>query len=92
MSKKKQAKEEGKEKESSPSLDFDAMRKFLKDMDEEFVGPGLSAWGDDRHKEWFNRHDELLHGVAHHGVRHVKLRQLYNDVRDKLEEHGEKTQ
>jgi hypothetical protein len=91
MSKKK-APEEGKQKESTPSLDFDAMRQFLKDMDDEIGGAGLSVMGDDRHREWFNRHDELLHGGQHHGVRKVKLRQLYNDVRDKLEEHGEKTQ
>jgi len=90
MSKKKEE-SKAKEKESSSSLDFDGMRQFRKDMNDTFSKQELALWGASRHKEWFDRHDDLLHGGSHHGVRAVQLRTLYNDVRAKLEDAGEPT-
>lgn len=77
------------EESTTSSLDFEGMRQFLQEMDDTFGASGLSQMGDKRHKWVFDRHDGLLHGGQHHGVRNVKLRQLYNDIRDKLVEHGE---
>jgi hypothetical protein len=48
--------------------------------------------GDNHDREAFDRHDELLHGGQHHGIRAVRLRQLYNDIRDMLERHNEPLQ
>ena len=84
-----QKKEEPTETSELSSLDFDGMRQFLRDMDENFSAQQLSQYGGNAHTWCFNRHDDLLHSGQHHGVRHVRLRQLYNDIRDKLLENDE---
>jgi hypothetical protein len=76
-------------RKASTSLDFDGMRRFLGYMEDTYGDKGLAAMGEASDKLAFNLHDELLHGGQHHGIRPVRLRQLYNDVRDKLLEHEE---
>ncbi len=78
--------------DTESKLDFDGMRAFLKLMDETFSTQQLAMMGDKAHAWVFNTHDELLHGGKHHGIRPVKLRQLYNDIRDKLTDNDEPLQ
>jgi hypothetical protein len=85
-------KDKAQETGSSTSLDFDGMRAYLAYMMDTYGDKGLAAMGDNHDREAFDRHDELLHGGQHHGIRAVRLRQLYNDIRDMLERHNEPLQ
>ncbi len=69
--------EEEEEEEQSEA------QKFVKWMNDTFSDQ-YASWGDEINKQHaisiFNWHDDILHSGKHHGVRHVKLRTLKNDV------------
>jgi hypothetical protein len=81
----------GGDEKKSPGLDFDGMRKLLADIEEAAPSGkgGKSNYSVNAGATLTKRHDELLGAGQHHGDRGLTLKQLKDDIENKLSTHGQ---